>query len=182
LSGRTNGEGPIDDGLNGEGLSDEGLPVTIGRFEDIDAWQDARELTKQVYACTASHAFSRDFGLRDQMQRAASSAMHNIAEGFDCGSDGEFVRFLRYAQRSCTEVQSELYVALDQGYVTQPRFESLFEQASKTRSKIGGFIKYLLSSTKDRATKDNPRRAASRRPVTKDQTTSASDDEGPRTK
>jgi four helix bundle protein len=91
--------------------------------------------------------------------------MHNIAEGFDCGSDTEFVRFLRYAQRSCTEVQSELYVALDQGYITQPQFESLFEHASKTRSKIGGFIKYLLS-----ATKDNHRRRTSRRPlsVTKD--------------
>jgi four helix bundle protein len=120
--------------------------VTISRFEDIDAWQDARILTKSVYQCTGRAGFAKDFGLRDQIQRAAGSAMHNIAEGFDSGSDVEFVRFLRYAQRSCTEVQSELYVALDQGYITVPQFQGLFDQAAKTRSKIGGFIKYLLSS------------------------------------
>ena len=88
--------------------------------------------------------------------------MHNIAEGFDSGSDLEFVRFLRYAQRSCPEVQSELYVALDQKYITEQQFQELFDQASVTRSKIGGFIRYLLSSkktdqgpgTRDKATKD----------------------------
>jgi four helix bundle protein len=137
--------------------------VTITKFEDIDAWQDARILTKSVYQCTGRASFAKDFGLRDQIQRAAGSAMHNIAEGFDSGSDLEFVRFLRYAQRSCTEVQSELYVALDQKYVTEQQFQALFEQASRTRSKIGGFIKYLLSAKKTdqgrrtaRSTKDNP--------------------------
>jgi four helix bundle protein len=122
--------------------------MRIIRFEDIDAWQDARELTRHVYQCTCRDGFARDFGLRDQIQRAAGSVMHNIAEGFDSGSDVEFVRFLRYAQRSCTEVQSELYVALDQDYITDVQFNALFEQASVTRSKIGGFIKYLLSSKK----------------------------------
>jgi len=131
--------------------------MTISRFEDIAAWQDARELTKSVYQCTSRASLSRDFGLRDQIRRAAGSVMHNIAEGFDSGSDVEFVRFLRYAQRSCTEVQSELYVALDQKYISDLQFQALFDQASKTRSKIGGFIKYLLSSTRDkrrRTTKD----------------------------
>lgn len=125
--------------------------MTIRKFEDIDAWQDARELAKQVYSRTRCGDFSKDFGLRDQIQRAAGSVMHNIAEGFDSGGDAEFIRFLRYAQRSCTEVQSELYVALDQDYVTKAQFDALFEQASRTRSRIGGLIKYLLSS------KDNPR-------------------------
>jgi four helix bundle protein len=134
--------------------------MKITRFEDIESWQLARELAKQVYACTASRAFSKDFGLRDQIQRAASSAMHNIAEEFDGGSDVEFIRFLRYAQRSCTEVQSELYVALDQQYITDRQFQELFDQAKRTHAKIGGLVKYLLSSkasgrrTKDGTTKD----------------------------
>ena len=86
----------------------------IERFEDIEGWQLARELTRRVYALTHEVEFSRDFGLKDQIQRAAGSALHNIAEGFDGGSNAEFARFLRYAQRSCTEVKSQLYVALDQ--------------------------------------------------------------------
>ena len=122
--------------------------MPIRHFIDIEAWQEARELAKQVYSRTRCGDFGKDFGLRDQIQRAAGSAMHNIAEGFDSGSDLEFVRFLRYAQRSCTEVQSELYVALDQKYVSDSQFQELFDQAAKTRSKIGGFIKYLLSSKK----------------------------------
>ncbi|UCG42200.1 MAG: four helix bundle protein [candidate division WOR-3 bacterium] len=136
--------------------------MTIERFEDIESWQLARQLTRQVYACTAGRDFSRDFGLRDQIQRAAGSAMHNIAEGFDSGSDTEFTRFLRYAQRSCTEVQSELYVALDQKYISEQQFREVFEQAERVHAKIGGFIKYLLSSTKDKATKDSPLRPARR--------------------
>ena len=75
--------------------------------------------------------------------------MHNIAEGFDGGSNAEFSKFLRYAQRSCTEVQSELYVALDQNYLANEEFEELYAKAKKTRAKIGGFIKYLTQpSTK----------------------------------
>ncbi len=90
----------------------------IRRFEDIEAWQLARELTRKVYALTKKPAFSRDFGLRDQIRKAAGSSMHNIAEGFDAESNSEFVRFLRYAKRSCSEVQSELYVAYDEAYIT----------------------------------------------------------------
>jgi four helix bundle protein len=141
--------------------------VAIRHFEDIEARQLARELAKQVYSQTRCGDFSKDFGLRDQIQRAAGSAMHNIAEGFDSGSDVEFARFLRYAQRSCAEVQSELYVALDQKYITEQQFRVLSEQTKTTHAKLGGFIKYLLSSTKD-----NPRRRTSRR---------ESSDEGPRT-
>jgi four helix bundle protein len=151
--------------------------MKITRFEDIDARQDARELARQVYTRTRCGDFGKDFGLRDQIRRAAGSAMHNIAEGFDSGSDSEFTRFLRYAQRSCTEVQNELYVALDQKYVTEQQFQALFEQAEKTRAKIGGFIKYLLSSTKD-----SNRRESNRRPTTDEETKDEGQDgEGQRT-
>src|SRR4051812_3179362 len=116
--------------------------MSIERFEDIEGWQLARALMNRVYDVAAVGAFSRDFGLKDQMQRAAGSAMHNIAEGFDGGTNPEFVKFLRYAQRSCTEVKSQLYIALDRQYVTQTEFEQIYEQADKTHSKIGGFIRY----------------------------------------
>jgi four helix bundle protein len=102
--------------------------MKIERFEDIEGWQLARE----VYACTGAGDFSRDFGLRDQIRRAASSVMRNIAEGFDAASDAEFTRFLRHVQRSCTEVQSELYVAFDQKYLNEQQFNQLYELAKRT--------------------------------------------------
>jgi four helix bundle protein len=123
--------------------------MTITRFEDIEGWKLARELTKAIYAVAKMGGFAKDFGLRDQITRAAGSSMHNIAEGFDSGSNAEFVRFLRYAQRSCTEVKSQLYVAVDQNYITQAQFDQLYEQTDKTHAKIGGFIRYL--STADRS-------------------------------
>ena len=86
--------------------------MRIDRFEDIEAWKLARELTRKVYALTKKVRFARDFGLKGQIQDAAGSSMHNIAEGFDSETNPEFVRFLRYAKRSCTEIQSELYVAI----------------------------------------------------------------------
>ncbi len=98
-----------------------------------------------VYSATKQLGFSKDFGLKDQIQRAASSAMHNIAEGFDGGSDAEFVRFLRYAQRSCTEVKSQLYAALDQEYINDDEFNLIYDQATKTHQRIGGFIQYLTN-------------------------------------
>lgn len=120
--------------------------MTIRRFEDIEGWQLARELTKQVYAVAMRGAFAKDFGLRDQITRASGSAMHNIAEGFDGGSNAEFVKFLRYSQRSCSEIQSQLYVALDQAYISPDQFDSLYQQAALTHAKVGGFIHYLLST------------------------------------
>lgn len=125
--------------------------MKITRFEDIEAWQVARELTREVYAPTKAGRFSRDYGLKDQITRAAGSAMHNIAEGFDGGSNAEFVKFLRNAQRSCTEVQSQLYVALDQDYVNKARFGELYSLAKAAHGKIGAFIKYLLRSRAEKA-------------------------------
>ena len=92
---------------------------SIKRFEDIRAWQAARELTNFVYKMTKNDLFLKDWGLRNQIRRAAGSSMHNIAEGFDAGSDLEFVRFFGYARRSVSEVQSQLYTALDQKYIDE---------------------------------------------------------------
>jgi four helix bundle protein len=117
--------------------------MKIERFEDIEAWQLARELTQKVYSVTRKPKFAKDYGLKRQIQEAAGSSMHNIAEGFDSETNREFIRFLRYSKRSCTEVQSQLYVALDQGYISLEEFEDIYDQASRTRAAVRGFINYL---------------------------------------
>ncbi len=126
-----------------------GKLMRIERFEDIEAWQLARELTRKVYDLTKKSEFARDFGLKGQIQDAAGSSMHNIAEGFDSESNPEFVRFLRYAKRSCTEVQSELYLASDQQYITDDEFQDVYDHAGRTRAAIRGFINYLVSYEQD---------------------------------
>lgn len=118
---------------------------TIQKFEDIDAWQKARALTREVYAVTADGTFSKDFGLRDQIRRAAVSVMSNIAEGFDRGGVREFIQFLFIAKGSAAEVQAQLYVALDAGYIKQEQFKGLYDLAGDTGRLIGGFIRYLKS-------------------------------------
>ena len=130
--------------------------MRIERFEDIEAWQLARELAREVYVLTKKTKFARDFGLRKQIQDAAGSSMHNIAEGFDAETNPEFIRFLRYAKRSCTEVQSELYVALDQQYITSDEFHEVYDHAGQTRAAIRGFIKYLVAYKQRQHTKGNP--------------------------
>ena len=132
--------------------------MRINRFEDIAAWQLARELTQKIYALTKKAEFDKDFGLKAQIQNAAGSSMHNIAEGFDSETNPEFIRFLRYAKRSCTEVQSELYVALDQQYINNDEFQDLYDHAGRTRATIRGFIKYLLDYEQGQRKKDNPER------------------------
>jgi four helix bundle protein len=117
----------------------------IKRFEEIEAWKEARRLTREVYKATRQSGFRRDFGLRDQVQRASISIMANIAEGFDGGSNREFLKFLAYALRSASEVQSHLYVALDQDYIGQQSFDSLFEITVRVKNLISGFIRYLRS-------------------------------------
>lgn len=116
----------------------------------------ARELTKLVYTVAMRGAFAKDFGLRDQITRAAGSIMHNIAEGFDGGTNAEFIKFLRYSQRSCSEVQSQLYVALDQSYISQNEFDSIYDRAAKTHAKVGGFIRYLMNHSNAPSSKHNP--------------------------
>jgi four helix bundle protein len=115
----------------------------IEKFEDIEAWQRARQLAKAIYAITSEGKLARDFGLRDQIQRAAVSVMSNIAEGFDRGGDVEFRRFLAIAKGSAGEVKAQLYVALDAGLIGQPAFDALYKMASETGNLIGGFMRYL---------------------------------------
>ena len=121
----------------------KGESPLIRRFEDIEAWKKARELTRRVCAVTATGEFSRDYGLRDQIRRAAVSAMSNIAEGFERQSKIEFRRFLFVAKASAGEVRSQLYVALDLGYLDQPAFDEVFGLAEQTSCMIAGLIKYL---------------------------------------
>ncbi|HXT11011.1 MAG TPA: four helix bundle protein [Candidatus Angelobacter sp.] len=118
----------------------------IEKFEDILAWQKARELTKNVYAHSKVGAFARDFGLKDQIQRASVSIMGNVAEGFDRGGDKEFAQFLSVSKGSCGEVKSHLYVALDQQYVTQAQFTNLYNEADEVGRLIAGFMSYLRES------------------------------------
>jgi len=120
--------------------------MKISRFEEIESWKAARELTKSIYVLTMRGRFSKDFGLRDQIQRAAISVMSNIAEGFDGGSDRAFMNFLNYAYRSGTEVQSLLYAALDEGYIGDEEFHCNYSQAVKTKQLIGGLMRYLRAS------------------------------------
>src|SRR5512139_3496743 len=105
----------------------------VSRFEDLQAWQEARKLVNMVYKLTGSGLLAKDFGVRDQIQRASVSAMTNIAEGFDCESKAEFARFLGIARRSAVEVQSLLYAALDTGHISQEEFDLHYEQARKAK-------------------------------------------------
>ena len=115
----------------------------IERFEDIDAWKEARRLSADTYATARSRLFRVDPSLQDQMRRASVSIMSNIAEGFDSGSNREFLKFLTYALRSGSELQSHLYVALDQAYIQTEVFQTLYDQARSVKSLIGGFRRYL---------------------------------------
>ena len=115
----------------------------IERFEDVQAWQKARVLVREIYRVSGEGPFSRDFGLRDQIRRAAVSVMSNIAEGFERNSDNELRRFLFIAKGSCGEVVSQLYVALDLGYLSEQEFLALQELARDVSRVTGGFLRYL---------------------------------------
>lgn len=127
--------------------------MAIKRFEDIRAWQEARTLTKQVYnLCKVSPGLRRDRRLRDQVQSAAVSVMSNIAEGFSRRSDKEFTQFLFVAKGSAAEVQSLLYVAMDQEYLTHKDFSVLYEKTDEVARILSGFITSLLRrSTRTRS-------------------------------
>jgi four helix bundle protein len=100
-------------------------------FEDLQVWQKSREVTREIYSLTTEAAFSRDYGLREQIRRASVSIMANIAEGFGRHSDKEFANFLNIAHGSVAEVQSHLYVALDLGYLAQTEFSKLYESLNE---------------------------------------------------
>ena len=117
--------------------------ATITRFEEIEAWQTARELTKLIYSLTGGDKFSRDFGLKDQIRRASVSVMSNISEGFESQTQAQFIRYLVIAKASAGEVRSQLYVSHDLGYITQEQFAKAFALAEKASRQTARFIAYL---------------------------------------
>ena len=125
--------------------------MRIKRFEDIDAWKEARKLVNSVYeAINHSSRFNKDFRLTNQIQGAAVSVMSNIAEGFSRRSNKEFIQFLFISKSSAAEVQSQLYVALDQNYITQDIFDKIYTQAENVSKLNSGFIKYLKTAVNKR--------------------------------
>lgn len=121
----------------------------IERFEDLIAWQKARVLTQRVYETTRGAPFAKDFGLSGQIQRAAVSIMSNLAEGFERGGRGEFHQFLSTAKASCAELRSQLYVALDAGYLDRDEFGSLLAQAAEVARIIGGLRASVANQRKN---------------------------------
>jgi len=115
----------------------------IERFEDIRAWQKARELVKSIYQITGNEDLARDYSLKDQIRRASISVMSNIAEGFSRQTDREFIQFLHVAKGSASEVQSQIHVACDLKYIWQPTFKELIELSEETIRLVSGFIRYL---------------------------------------
>jgi len=120
--------------------------MKITRFEDIEAWKAARKLTQAISQATRKRSWSSDLMLVRQTRKCAVSAMANIAEGFDSGTDPEFIRFPRIAYRSMSELQSHLYVALDERHIDPPTFEALYAQSRETKAIMGGFMRYLRRS------------------------------------
>ncbi len=117
--------------------------ATIKKFEDIDAWQRARELSREIYSITNNGIFSKDYDLKGQIRRASGSIMDNIAEGFERGGKGEFIQFLGIAKGSCGEVRSQLYRALDQKYIDMENFDRLYNFSNDIGKMINGLITYL---------------------------------------
>ena len=120
--------------------------MAVKNFEDLNVWKQARQLTQEVYGLTKTEKFLKDFGLRDQIRRASISVMSNIAEGFERGGNQEFVQFLYVAKASCGEVRSQLYVALDQGYVAANDSERLLQLFRRLSGMISNLITYLRES------------------------------------
>ena len=118
----------------------------IERFEDLQSWQKGRQLANVIYELTGHSKFAKDFRLCGQIQDAAGSVMHNIAEGFDAGTNPEFIRFLKMSRRSASEVQSELYLALDRNYINQEELNLAYNLATETKKLINGMIGYLRKS------------------------------------
>ena len=120
--------------------------MAVKLFEDLEIWKEARRLTQRIYQLTKTDNFAKDFALRDQIRRAAVSIMSNIAEGFERGGNPEFIQFLYVAKASCGEVRSQIYVALDQGYITKPDSGESIIAFRRLSGMIGNLINYLRRS------------------------------------
>ncbi|MBI5933350.1 MAG: four helix bundle protein [Chloroflexi bacterium] len=127
----------------------------ITRFEEIEGWKTARELTSLIYRTTEQGAFAKDFGLKDQIRRASVSVMSNIAEGFESRTNNPFINYLGHAKGSSGETRSQLYVALDLKYITQEQFDTAFDLADKASRQIRRFIDYLEKNSGNYSIRDN---------------------------
>ena len=116
---------------------------TFKKFEEINAWQRARELTRQIYRVSSEGRFARDFALRDQVRRACISIMSNIAEGYERSGTKEFIQFLSVAKGSVGEVRSQLYIALDQNYISDSAFEQISAETTEIARMLSGLMNYL---------------------------------------
>lgn len=116
---------------------------TVKKFEELDAWQTGRALSNRVYDLTDDDPFASDFGLRDQIRRAAVSVMSNIAEGFNSRTQKRFIDYLGRARGSAAEVQSQLYLARDRGYISKEQFQIAYDLADTASRQIHGLIRYL---------------------------------------
>jgi four helix bundle protein len=125
--------------------------MTVKRFEELDAWQLGRQLTRSIYSLTRKREFSRDYGLKDQIQRAATSTMTNVAEGFERGGNREFARFVLIARGSSGEVRSLLYVARDNGYINEEEFGAAYSLCVRTSQVLWGLV-CMLRRSPERAT------------------------------
>ncbi|RJP55260.1 MAG: four helix bundle protein [Anaerolineaceae bacterium] len=128
--------------------------TTAKRFEDLEVWQRAKDLTNLIYKHSADGAFSRDFGLRDQMRRASVSIMSNIAEGFESQTQAMFIKFLGYAKGSVGELRAQLYIARDQDYITEEDFNTMFSTAKICSRQLSRFIQYLESQPNARRVRE----------------------------
>ena len=129
--------------------------ITAKRFEDLEVWQKAKELTNLIYRVSLSGAFSRDFGLRDQMRHAAVSIMSNIAEGFESQTQALFIQYLGHAKGSAGELRAQLYIALEQNYITQDEFNFALSLAETCSKQLARFIQYLESQPNARRVRED---------------------------
>jgi four helix bundle protein len=120
--------------------------ASFQRFEDIEAWQLGREITNQIYKSSNNGPFAQDFALKNQIRRASISITSNIAEGFERGGNKEFLQSLSNSKGSCGEVRSQIYVALDQLYLSQKEFDELYERTTRGSRMIAGLMTYLQNT------------------------------------
>ena len=121
--------------------------MKFNSFEDLQVWKDTRVLVSSIYKLTSEGKFNKDFGLKEQIQRASVSIMNNISEGFERNNNKEYIRFLGYSKGSAGEVRSMLYVATDLGYISQASFNTLYQLAINIITQISNFIKYLKKNS-----------------------------------
>lgn len=121
--------------------------MKINSFEDLQVWKDSRVLVCSIYKLTSEGKFNKDFGLKEQIQRASASIMNNISECFERNNNKEYIKFLGYSKGSAGEVRSMLYVASDLSYISQDSFNMLHQLSINIITQLSNFIKYLKTNS-----------------------------------